>query len=173
MSGDKTPPCSQFAIWIPCVPSKSTSQGAGKRIVIRNGKPMFFKNKEIREWVNYVAHVLAGHKPTMPMSGPLVFDIVFVFPVNKSDVSSRKKHAEVIAKGLIPHDTKPDWDNAPKAVVDVMVDLDFFADEQIVDGRCRLFRGLRTGVYLSVKSWEPDESTAALARITAGKTENT
>lgn len=103
-------------------------QTSGKRMIIRNGKPMFFKAKEAESYQKTIRTLAAPHRPKKPLAGPLVVDFVFILPrparlMRKADPA-----------GLIPCPARPDRDNLQKGTQDAL--SDFWEDDgQIFDGR--------------------------------------
>jgi len=151
--------------WLDCVPSSSTSQG--KRANFTTGH--FFKDKKEESWTQFLTGLLAPHKPLEPLTGPLTLKITYVWPLTAGDQSTKAKRAALDECPLIWHEQKPDWDNAPKSLVDVMAKLGFFVeDKQIVRATVTKTRGRKTGILISLEStgyllrWVEDDILKAI-----------
>jgi len=85
-------------------------------------------------WKGVVAMAAKPHIPAAPVQTPCCVSVVFLFArpkrlLRKSDPTER-----------IPHTAKPDRDNLDKAVLDVLTQVGFFADDALVyDGRISKF----------------------------------
>lgn len=133
--------------WLDCVPSSSTSQG--KRANFKTGH--FFKDKKEESWTQFLTGLLLPHKPQEPLTGPLTLGIAYVWPLTAGDQSTKAKRDALDKCPLIWHEQKPDWDNAPKSLVDVMAKLGFFVDDkQIVRATVTKTRGRQTGILITL-----------------------
>lgn len=144
-----TNPDSGLMFSVSCVPPK-TSHHAKKIITLktRDGRS-FHKLGDKRELQDAKATLLSlfrPHQPPAPLTGPVALVIDLTWPWLAGD-SKR-----VRALGRIPHDSKPDWDNAAKGIADCLVTLRFLEqDSRIVDGRVRKWRGDRPGITVSLR----------------------
>lgn len=128
-------------IFIPCIPAKHTAQQ--KRLNRQTGR--FFKSEKEKIWESFLIHALSFHAPPRPMTGPLALKVFIVWPYLVKD----KKISE--SNSLIFHEEKPDYDNAPKTLVDVLAKLGYFEDDKsIVDGQTIKLRGHVPGIYIDL-----------------------
>jgi Holliday junction resolvase RusA-like endonuclease len=140
-----------LVLFLPCVPPKTSHHA--KRIVKIGRFSRLADRPELVEAKDTIDALLLRHQPASPIGGdgPLVLDIELTWPWLKSD--SKKARA----CGRIPHDTKPDWDNAAKTLTDRLAALRFIAqDSRIVDGRVRKWRGDQPGIGIAVRPWVSD-----------------
>jgi len=113
----KTAPSITF--FVPCVPPTATSQGKG--IATRGGKVWTYQKDAQREAEQFYHTVLAPHKPSAPIAGPVALEIEIRWPYPKSHKNpSADGHWKV---------TKPDSVNWVKMFEDVMTDLGFWNDD--------------------------------------------
>jgi len=108
------------------VPPKATSQTAGKRIAIINGKPMFFKNQKAQSAENDLTLLASRHVPEKPLEGPIHLSVAFSWPWRASEPKKNRLH------GKIAHTSKPDCSNAVKMLEDVLTKLRFWNDDNQV-----------------------------------------
>jgi len=135
-----------IAFHLQIVPPKATSQGAGKRMVIVKGKPMFFKNRKAQSAENDLTLLCAGHRPAEPFTGPVSLSVDYVFPWRKSEPLKRR------ALGRVPHTSKPDCSNMIKMLEDVLTKLEFWTDDSLVaDLRVTKAWGDAVGIYVSIE----------------------
>jgi len=132
---------------LPIVPPKATSQGAGKRIAIIRGKPMFFKNQKAQSAENDLTLLASRHAPESPMEGPLHLSITFAWPWRACE--SKKNRA----LGLMPHASKPDCSNVVKMLEDVLTKLRFWNDDnQVAELSVRKFWSDQPGINVSIRN---------------------
>lgn len=106
--------------------SRIVKTGSGRQFVAH------YQPKEIVEHADNLAALLAPHRPTAPLRGPLELTLTFKFPWLGTAPS------RVIAAGWYPKDTKPDWDNLSKQICDVLQKCGFFInDSQIWNSHVR------------------------------------
>lgn len=138
-----------IAFHLPIVPPKATSQGAGKRMVIVNGRPMFFKNKKAAGAEHDYLTLCAAYKPPSPIGGPVRLEVDFVFPWRKSEPAWRR------ALGRVPMTTKPDCSNAIKALEDCLTKLGFWGDDgQVAHLTVGKAWGDRIGISIAISEME-------------------
>lgn len=112
------------------IPPKSTGQ-SGKRLGIIKNHAMMFKTKEAKEVEQMYWALLYEKRPPIPYSGALKINYYFFFPYNSSVKRSIAK------KGLIvPKLTKPDYDNIPKQIQDVLTKCQYWTDDSIIFDGC-------------------------------------
>ena len=135
-----------IAFHLPITPPKATSQGAGKRILVVNGKPMFFKNRKAQSAENDLTLLCAQYRPESPILGAVLLKIDFVFPWRKSEPRKR------IALGRVPHTAKPDCSNLVKMIEDCLTKLRFWNDDgQVADLRVTKAWGSQVGIFVSIE----------------------
>lgn len=134
----------------PCNPPKTTAQ-TNTRIAVRAGHAVAYKGKEGREVEQLLASVFAPHCPETPLDGPLRLDLEITWLPRESDIGTKAKSKRFENGGKIWCDTKPDWDNASKAIVDIMAKLGFLIDDKtIVYATVKKYFGLRPGIRVSL-----------------------
>jgi Holliday junction resolvase RusA-like endonuclease len=89
------------------------------------GKARVFDPGTAEEWKSRIAEAARPHLPCDPLAGPIALELVFTFP-------RPKKH--YLSAGLRPGAptwfcSKPDADNAAKAVMDALTVLGFWRDD--------------------------------------------
>lgn len=110
---------------IKCIPPRITSQQ--KRAARTPMGIRFFKSKEQATAESDLISLLRPHTPAAPLTGPLAVRIEIRWPFRKSE------RAAVVRAGLdVPHTSKPDLDNAVKALLDCMTRLAFWSDDSQV-----------------------------------------
>ena len=115
-----------ISFFLPIIPSKATSQGAGKRIMVVRGRPMFFKSNHAKEAEGDLMSLCAPYAPKEPLQGAVALYVDFTFPWRKSEPKRR------IALGRVPHTSRPDCSNLIKMIEDVMTKLRFWTDDSCV-----------------------------------------
>lgn len=136
-----------IAFHLPIVPPKATSQSAGKRIAIINGRPMFFKNKAAAGAEHDLLVLCAPYKPTEPIAGPVRLQVDFVWPWRKSEPKRR------LALGRVHHTTKPDCSNVIKMLEDCLTKLGFWHDDgQVASLVVTKAWGDRVGIYVAIEA---------------------
>lgn len=89
------------------------------------------------EWKHQVHIFGSPSVPAAPLEGPLRVDLTFFFPRPKGHFKG-KSTQQIKASAPRLHTSKPDIDNAAKAVFDQMTLMRFWKDDaQICDGRFR------------------------------------
>lgn len=136
-----------IAFRLDIVPPKATSQSAGKRMAVVNGKPMFFKNKKAQSAENDLLLLCSPHVPLEPMAGPLALHVDLEWPWRKSEPKYKRK------LGRIPMTSKPDCSNAVKHIEDTLTKLQFWKDDsQVTDLRVTKGWGDRPGISIRIES---------------------
>lgn len=113
-------------------------QSSGKRIFISGGKPRFFKTTAASNYQQMVRILAMTHRPTTPLTGPLIVDFTFI--IRRPKKLMRKSDPE----GLIPCPARPDRDNLQKGTQDALSDF-WIDDGQIYDGRTAKFYAEKDG----------------------------
>ena len=115
-------------------PPRNTGQ-SGKRLGCPRGRAMMFETKESKDTKAMFYALLYDKKPKTPFSCPLIFKLYYFFPYNSTVKTSLKKKHAIIAKT-----TKPDYDNIPKQIQDVMTKLGFWTDDAVIfNGGCEKY----------------------------------
>ena len=131
------------------VPPKSTGQAAAT--ILKRGDRYFVgkkSNSEGKRIQDMLWALLMEHKPTTPYVGPLAFTITYIYPWRKSEPKKNQVH------GVKWMDKKPDADNIPKILQDVMTRLQYWGDDsQIAVLGVRKLWGddAKVGIYLELK----------------------
>jgi len=97
--------------------SRVALTGEGKQHV-RHYQP-----KKVVDAANNLAALVAGHRPSVPLQGPLHLRITVVCPWRANEAQWRK------ASGVWPKDTKPDCDNLSKQMCDVLAGAGFYGND--------------------------------------------
>jgi Holliday junction resolvase RusA-like endonuclease len=100
-------------------------QTGGKRLMIRGGRPLFFKDKRTERYMKAIAAFAARHVPPAPLEGSLEIGLIFV--MGRPKRLMRKADPE----DRIWCPVRPDWDNLCKGVCDGLQGF-WLDDAQIV-----------------------------------------
>lgn len=117
------------------IPPTATSQLKGERVIVpkdRRKKAFVhhYKKKNVADAEAELWALLHPFRPASPFLGPLKLHTLWTWPFLAGDSNAVK------ARGWRWKDTKPDFDNISKMLVDQMGKLRFFNnDSQIADGR--------------------------------------
>ena len=116
------------------IPPKSTGQ-SGKRLGIIKNHAMMFKTKEAKDVENMYWSLLYNKRPDKPYEGSLKVNYYFFFPYNSSVKKSIAKK-----KLIVPKLTKPDYDNIPKQIQDVLTKCQYWTDDSLIfDGSIKKY----------------------------------
>lgn len=145
LAGQKHPLKCDFRVGLE--PIRTTHQTDLRILKTRDGRQFIGKmsKSKVKKWGETFALLVRRHKPDVPISGPLWLRLVFAFPLNKGDKG----------KGG-PHHVRPDWDNLPKTVCDILTREGFWHDDgQIVIGQVVKVRSRHPfiGVKVSQAPW--------------------
>jgi Holliday junction resolvase RusA-like endonuclease len=145
-----SPRAVRMSFFVHCVPPKVSHHH--KRIVKIGNFSRLADRPELNAAKQSLDAWFLPHQPPAALGGPIVLDIELIWPWLAGD--SKK----VRALGRIPHDSKPDWDNAAKGIADCLARLRFIdQDSRVVDGRVRKWRGDVPGIAIRIASWEAQE----------------
>lgn len=111
-----------IAFKIDMTPPTATAQQKG--VFVCGGHAHFFKKPKVRDAEQFLAAMLAPHRPAEPLDGPVYFQARWCYPYRKSE-----KKSVVNAEREIPHATRPDLDNLEKNLLDVLTQLQFWHDD--------------------------------------------
>ena len=89
-------------------------QFAGKRVMVRAGRPVFFKQKRASDWDAQIARLSAPYLPAQPFTSALYMHVTFV--IRRPKALMTKKAYD----GRIPHIKRPDIDNLQKGLQDAL-----------------------------------------------------
>jgi Holliday junction resolvase RusA-like endonuclease len=95
---------------IPVCPA--SLQFSGRRVMVKNGRPVFFKQKKASDWEKIVGWYSTPYRPATPFTGPLRMSVVFVL---KRPVAL---NAKKFTRDRIPCPKRPDLDNLQKNLQD-------------------------------------------------------
>ena len=87
------------------------------KVMVRNGKPVFFDPPELKAARQKLVDNLALHRPGQPLDGPLELVATWCFPTEV-----KKQHGTYKV-------TKPDTDNLNKMLKDCMTQVGFWKDD--------------------------------------------
>lgn len=140
-----------ISFFLPIIPPKATSQGAGKRMVIIQNKatgkprPMFFKNKKSEQAEGDFLVLCSPYRPPEPISGPIELQVIFTWPWRAGEPQWRRE------LGRAFHTTRPDCSNMIKQIEDVLTKLRFWHDDgQVSDEIIRKRWGNRVGITITI-----------------------
>jgi Holliday junction resolvase RusA-like endonuclease len=105
--------------------SPRSIQFSGKRVMVRAGRPVFFKNKQAVGFQSQVASYAASSAPPELLTCPISLSVVFV--VQRPKALGGKRHPA----GRIPAVKRPDLDNLVKGLLDAIKGY-WVDDSQIV-----------------------------------------
>ena len=129
---------------LPIEPPRSTSQG--KRMVIVQGRPMFFKKKQHQQAENDLLMLCTPHRPVSPLTGPVALEIEFVVPWRKGEPKRNLRYPR------LPMDAGSDCDNMAKLIGDVLTKLQFYRDDKQVAHLCvTKFWGHEVGIRIALR----------------------
>ena len=101
-------------------------QNSGRRVMVRNGTPIFYKQKKAKDWEKLIEYTANPHKPARPYEGPISMRVEFV--LKRPIALNRKK----FNPGRIPCPKRPDADNMQKCLQDSLKGF-WLDDAQIVE----------------------------------------
>ena len=108
----------------------------------------------VRTWKDLVALEAEKHLPVSPLTGPLRVSINFLFQRPKSHYRTGRYSQDLKDSAPMFHVSKPDRDNAEKAILDILTQIGFWRDDsQIVAGEvCKYYspRG-RSGALVTIE----------------------
>lgn len=98
-------------------------QTAGKRMVVVDGKPRFFKHPKAQAYLDALEVLGRQYAPPTPFAGPIHLKLTFILPRPKT--LCRKSDP----KERIPHTKRPDLDNLIKGTLDGLSLAGFWVDD--------------------------------------------
>ena len=110
-----------------------------KRIAVRNGKPIIYKDAKLRDARQKFIAYLAQHRPERPMTGPVMLKTGWFY-----EPTGGHRHGDYKT-------TKPDTDNLLKMFKDCMTEVGFWRDDaQVAVELTEKLYGYRPGIFVSV-----------------------
>jgi len=91
--------------------------------MIRNGKPLFFSDKNKVNYQASVSLLAIQFKPSKPMEGPIDLYLSFFMPRPKSLMPAK------YPDHFLPCVKRPDWDNLCKGTIDALSACGFWKDD--------------------------------------------
>lgn len=108
-----------ISISIPVCPM--SLQTSGKQMVIRNGRPIFFKTKKASDYQKAIRLYASAFKPKTPWDGPIHLKVDYYLE-RPQRLNGKKQSPECVY-----HDKRPDLDNLQKGTQDAF--RDFWIDD--------------------------------------------
>ena len=119
--------------------SKTTAQHKG--VMVRGGRVMFFKKKEICAEERRLGFECQRHRPEWKFENGVAAEITFVFPFTKAEEKKHKAHVNDLWF-TTPKVTRPDVDNCSKTIIDVLTKCGFWSDDSQI---CTLLLSKQSG----------------------------
>lgn len=119
------------------------------KVRIQNGRPVFYEPHELQAVRLKYKDMLAGHRPSEKLAGPLHLHVIWCFLTDRHPDGAWR-------------DTKPDTDNLQKLLKDCMTQVGFWEDDAQVCSELvekRWVRGLRkggtaSGIWIQISQME-------------------
>ena len=144
-----------LAFRVDCTPPTATAQQKGAFVC--GGRVRFYTKKKVRQGENFLAALIAPHRPDVPFSGPVSLFVHWTFPYRKSERKSVTK-----AGVGVPHTSRPDLDNIEKNLLDVLTRLSFWTDDSLVaEKHTYKCWGPNPGIHVGIEPLEDCCATAA------------
>jgi len=147
-----------LSFFVACVPPTVTAQQKGVRV--RGKRPVFYTKERVRLAREMLWRLFEGHRPPVPLNGPLRVTVVMTFPWKAGESKANR------AKGWMPMPVAPDWDNLAKTPFDVLSKLSFWCDDgQVFDGRLVKGWGEKPGIRVLIEAEDgiPSEELGEVA----------
>lgn len=110
---------------IPLIPKGQQRARHGRR----GNFSVTYKAKEQVHEENVLMTLIAQHRPSSPISGPVMLGCKAFFPIPKSKPEKWKVAAR---QGCIRHESTPDLDNILKQIKDILTTMRFWEDDKHV-----------------------------------------
>lgn len=104
----------QLKFFLSIIPPTATAQE--KKVAVKNGRPIFYEPKAVKEAKKLLLQHLEMYRPKQPLEGPLELTVHWLFP--------RGKHSD--GEWRV---TRPDTDNLNKLLKDCMTQIGFWRDD--------------------------------------------
>lgn len=119
-----------IAFSIPITPL--SLQMSGKRLQIRNGKPIFFKTKKASDYQKIINLYSIKYKPKAPWDCAIRLEVDYFLP------RPMRLNTKKTPQYVLRHTKRPDLDNLQKGTQDALRDF-WLDDSQIADLAIRKF----------------------------------
>lgn len=124
--------------FLPMIPPTVTAQE--HKIMVRNGKPIFYDPPELKQARTKLMANLGKHVPERPYSSSVRLLVKWLFPI-------KGKHFDGEYKA-----TKPDTDNLQKLLKDCMTKCGYWKDDALVASEIvEKFWAKTPGIYIRVE----------------------
>ena len=119
----------------------------------RGGHARVYDPGTAEGWKSCVAASAKDHIPPHPLAIPIYLRLDFQFPRPKGHYGTGKKALVLKDSAPLYHVSKPDADNAAKAVMDAMTQLGFWKDDAYVaDLRvCKTYGDFHPGCQITIQ----------------------
>lgn len=123
------------------VPPTVTAQM--RRVTVKDGKPMFYKSRELKEARDLFIGELLLHRPEYPIEGPVSLHTTWLFPTKTHKTGDWRI-------------TRPDTDNLQKLLKDCMTETGYWKDDSQVCIECigKLWTRETPGIKIKVERIE-------------------
>ena len=112
-----------------------------KRLGMHGSKPVLYDSPELKEIKAKLEAHLAKHVPAEPLNGAVRVMVKWLYPISGTHIDGQYKT------------TKPDIDNAGKALLDAMTALGFWRDDaQVASYIAEKFWAATPGIYVEIVS---------------------
>lgn len=114
-----------------------------RRVTVRDGRPMFYKSRALKEARALFVGELMLHRPDQPMDGPIRLWVTWFFPT--------KSHKD--GEWRI---TRPDTDNLQKLLKDCMTETGYWHDDAQVCVECigKMWTRTHPGIQIKAEMME-------------------
>ena len=114
-----------------------------RRVTVRDGKPMFYKTRALKEAKALFIGELLFYRPENPMTGPIRLHVSWAFPTKTHKTGEWRT-------------TRPDTDNLQKLLKDCMTEVGFWHDDAQVCVECisKIWSRDKTGIFIIVEQIE-------------------
>jgi Holliday junction resolvase RusA-like endonuclease len=89
-------------------------QSSGKRMIIRHGRPVFFKTKRASDYQSIIRLFARKYRPVAPWECPITLCVTYYLE------RPARLNKKSITTDPIPHDKRPDLDNLQKGTQDAL-----------------------------------------------------
>lgn len=125
--------------FVKVVPPTKTYQQ--KKITVRNGKPILYEPKELKE-VRKLFEIFVGqYAPKEPYTKPIKLTVLWRFPITAKHKDGDYKY------------TRPDLDNLQKLLQDVMTSTGFWTDDSLICelNVSKIWSNSPVGIYIKIE----------------------
>lgn len=127
------------SFFVSIIPPTKTYQQ--KKIAVRNGKPILYEPKEVKEVRKLFKIFVGQYAPKEPYDKPIKLTVQWRFPISSNHKEGEYKY------------TRPDLDNLQKLLQDVMTELGFWKDDSLI---CELnvskvWSNKLIGIYIKIE----------------------